>query len=70
MISVGNQVVFDRAQRLKVDGPVVHAQVEAAAEGVVEKQHVGQHPQVIPEQQHHVIMPPRAARAFGHTVKQ
>ena len=29
---------------LEVDRPVVHAKVEAAAEGVVEKQYVRQHP--------------------------
>lgn len=58
-VAVGQQVVLDGAQRFKVDRLERCVRRKAAAEGVVEEQHICEHPHIIIEQQLH-IQPPAA----------
>ena len=53
-VAVGQQVVLDGAQRFKVDRLERCVRRKAAAEGVVEEQHICEHPHIIIEQQLHI----------------
>ena len=61
-VAVGEQVVPDGAQRLEIDRVERCVHGKAAAECVVEEQHVREHPHIIVEQQLHIQ--PAAARTL------
>ena len=68
-VAVGQQIIFHRTERLQIHH-IERGMTKSAAERVIEKQHIQQHPYVVQKQRQHVQPPPYRTRIVRHAAEQ